>query len=233
MFNVFKNFWKTLVMYKIKYQSKKEHINYKSLNDIKTPKKLKEIPLLEYSKNTDKINFLIMDDNEIGVNISIKDVEELNELANILRTKGIHNIPLKYEVFVNKMTNFELRDLSKFDLDKFQLIKSTTDMAGFSVLEMLQDIKIDYAFLDILVGGLGMYKGKVTVIDGIDVANEILTRNPKAKIIFYSGCNINKESSEYIKAKKLLGVNIENIMILKDSDIMKKRLKLLTFLSEY
>ncbi len=110
-----------------------------------------------------KKNLLIVDDKEGIISSVLNDLKVLNEEHII------------------------------FDLDDYNIIALHTNMAGFNVLEVLTKapgIEINYALLDIVLGGKKIVNGKRKMVDGVDVAIEIWKKFPTAEILFFSGCMI-------------------------------------------
>jgi hypothetical protein len=114
----------------------------------------------EYSKNSK--NILVMDDKDDIISAVLDDLGSLDKTND-------------------------------FFLYEYNIITTTTKMAGFDVLDILEnapDVKIDFALLDIILGGKKIVDGKRKMVDGVDVAIEIWEHFPNADILFFSGCII-------------------------------------------
>lgn len=90
---------------------------------------------------------------------------------------------------------------------------------------------IHYAFLDIIIGGYNMKDGIGQIPDGIDVAKDLIDSNPDVKVLFYSGCSVDSESQEFKKCKSSLNKDINNMIIMKNNDLLEKKMQLVKFLS--
>ena len=100
-----------------------------------------------------------------------------------------------------------IEEINKFELnlDFFNIISFKTDEAPFQIEYFLEkNIIPDIAILDIIFGGIILRNQEIVTIDGIDIAEEIFKKNPKAVILFYTGCNLSEYSKEGEKLKKLL-----------------------------
>lgn len=194
--------------------------NINSLN-----KKFEDIPTIIIPQN-DKKNILILDDNEESGHVTILDLKMLNTISEKIRTDCIDSLSDKHKTFVSTLNQNSITKLKDFSIDDFNIILVTGSMAAFSIFEALDNgLNIDYAILDILLGGNNIYKGKPCVLDGIDVVNKLVTHNKYVKYLFYSGCSINSDTDENIKFKNLMGENINKYLIIKNKDFVLKRKK--------
>jgi hypothetical protein len=101
----------------------------------------------------------------------------------------------------------------------FQLIPFKKEYAPYEMEYFIEKgIVPDIAVLDIIFGGLILEDNQFIIKDGIDIGELILKKNPKAVIIFYTGCELPEYSNEAIKLKKLLNEFPENVFVV-DKDI--------------
>ena len=209
-----------------------DQIEYKTMLSLENnnTKDAEEIIIPIVPKN-DNINFIIMDDNETAAEITLEELEHLSTLANMLKHGKISEFPTHDQEFIGQLNTEDLKKLYSFDISKYNIILCTGKMAGFKVIKLLENgIKIDVAFLDLIMGGYNTYHGKGTIIDGIDVANELLNYNPDTTVLFYSGCALDEQSGEYNKANRLLNIDIKNQTVGKDNNYLEKQSKLLSLL---
>ena len=164
---------------------------------------LKKNGWLKYEDfSLEKSNLLLMDDKYAIISAVIDDLENLN-------------------------------DSNSFHLEDYNIITVSSKMAGFDVLDILQnspDIIIDYAFLDIILGGKKVINDKRIMIDGVDVAIQIWNKFPQAQILFFSGCIIepsNDKSHFTSRFKTYRGEDLNNYILSKDInfDSASERLK--------
>jgi CheY-like chemotaxis protein len=170
----------------------------------------------------DRLNILVMDDSEGNADITIEDLQELIELSVALRN-GIESLNQEDKDFISTLSNYQMTNLHTLSLFKPNIIKATGDMAAFEVLHSLRSSKciIHFAILDIIIGGMNQIDGKTKILDGIDVAKEIMDRGGIA--LFYSGCSIDADSSESKKTRQLLHKDIQNMIIEKTSSFEDKK----------
>lgn len=86
---------------------------------------------------------------------------------------------------------------NSFFIDDYNIITTFSKMAGFHVIDIIEnapDIEINYALLDIVLGGKKVVDGVRTMVDGVDVAIRLYKRFSSIDILFFSGCII--ESSD-------------------------------------
>lgn len=202
-------------------------IEYKSSADLGKETYYDIIPTIEIPTN-EKPNILILDDNVEAGKVTVLDLEIINSIALKIRENGLNNLSKKQKEFIEKLPNRHLDTLMKFDLDNYNVILSTGIQSAFSVFEAIDNgLKVDYAILDILIGGHNKYKDKTRILDGIDVAKKILESNPRVKYKFYSGCSLVDDSDESIKFKNTIGGNLTKKVIIKDKNLNWKREKIL------
>lgn len=129
---------------------------------------LKEKGWLLNNFDISKKNILIMDDKE---NVVSSVIDELTSLENY----------------------------STFNIDNYNIICLHSKEAGFHALEILEhapDIEIDYALLDIILGGKQKINDHIIMLDGVDVAIKIWEKFPQAEILFITGCLIEDTSDK-------------------------------------
>lgn len=203
---------------------------YRTHESISSDDRLLEI-VLPVVPNNNKINLIIMDDNESAGEITKKEIMKLHEISQSINDTGLEKLNRFNSAFIQKLTNMQLIKLTKFDINNYNIIMCTGKMAAFQVIGLIEkDVKIDKAFLDILIGGYNVYKGRCTILDGIDVAKDILESNPDSKILFYSGCSLDEDSVECRKSDELLHKDIRKIVLGKDNDTYGKKVKLIEFM---
>lgn len=203
---------------------------YKTHDEIGEAQELSDIIAPEVPKN-DKINLIIMDDNEAAGEITKQELIALNKLADSVRTSGLEELNEFNNSFIRRLTNMQLVKLTKFDINNYNIIMCTGKMAAFQVMKLLENnTRIDKAFLDILIGGYNIHNNKTTILDGIDVAKEIYTYNESSEVLFYSGCSLSEDSDEYIKSKKELNKDIRKMVLSKDNDQFGKKIRLIEFM---
>jgi hypothetical protein len=212
-------------------KSENEPILYKKASDLGKETEYEKIPKLEIPTNN-KPNILVLDDNEQAGNLTLLDIKMLDSISKKIRKSGLNELSNKQQTFVEQLPNRLFEVLSKIDFDDYNIIIATGTMAAFSIFEALDDgLKVDYAILDILIGGHNLYKGKQEILDGIDVAKKLYEVNPNIKYYFYSGCSLSDESDETMKCQNLLDKNIKDCLITKDKNLDIKRQKILELLA--
>lgn len=203
---------------------------YKTHLDLGKDEKLEIVELVEVPNNG-KINLVIMDDNVAAGEITKKEIIKLSKIAKSINDAGLGNLSKNTKDFIQKLTNKQLIKLTRFDINNYNIIMCTGKMAAFQVMNLLDEgVKIDKAFLDIILGGYNIYHGKGVILDGIDVAESLLKANPETDIVFYSGCSLDDDSVEFNKGNKLLNKDIRKMVIGKDNDAFGKRNRLIEFL---
>lgn len=208
-------------------------IIYKTASCLGKDKSLDFIPTLIIPKNNKK-NILILDDNIEAAEITSLDFNFLFNISSKLKENGIEKLTPKQHEFISKLPNDLFKLLTTLDIDDFNIIIASTEMAAFSVFKAIDvGCKFDYAILDILIGGYNKYDDKFQILDGIDIAYKFQTNGLKTKYLFYSGCSLVENSEETVKFYKLFkDVNFDKLIIMKDRDLYGKRLKLLELLSD-
>jgi CheY-like chemotaxis protein len=185
-------------------------------------KKEKKLRINTFDIPEDRLNILVMDDSEDNADITIEDLQELIELSAALRN-GIESLNQADKDFISTLSNSQMTNLHTLSLFNPNIIKATGDMAAFEVLYSLRSCKsiIHFAILDIIIGGMNQIDGKTKILDGIDVAKEIMERGGTA--LFYSGCSVDIDSSESKKTRQLLHEDIQNMIIEKTSSFEDKK----------
>ena len=141
----------------------------------------------------------------------------------------------KQKDFITKLPNDLFQSLSTLKKSDFNIILVTGEMGAFSIYEAIdQGLEIDYAILDILIGGYNEYKGQCYILDGIDVSKKIQETNKECQYIFYSGCSLVENSDETIKYQKIYGENSQfhKKVVLKDKELNKKRMRILELINQ-
>lgn len=121
-----------------------------------------------------------------------------------------------------------------FNIESLNILKFSGKMAGFNVVELLnrfKDIEIEFALLDIVLGGKKMVGDKRLMLDGVDVALKIFETSPDCKILFFSGCfdeSVNEQPFG-IKFFKNTGNNIYEYSMPKDVSIFEEKERLKEF----
>ena len=180
----------------------------KTLNNLEKKKKFK------IYKCDANYCFLLADDNPSSLLLMENDLKYILGLPSFVEEE------IKNEKIICERENIisKISYLEKFNFN-YQIIKATGELAPFNlILSMLNGLKIDYAVLDIIFGGIIESNGKPLFLDGIDVAEYILENNNKAVIIFYTGCDLNEITEEYNKYKDLEN-KFRNRVFLVDKDI--------------
>lgn len=211
--------------------TKRDTSKYKSLSQIEKKDVVDLIDVIKIPKN-DKKNIIIMDDNDIAGDITKTDIESIGSMAKFIANHGdIETINKRYKLLLENIDDETLTNLSKLNLDDFNIILVTGKMAGYTLISALdRGLTVDYAILDIILGGSGVYRGKTTIVDGIDVAKEIISRNQKAHVMFYTGCSFEKGQVEWRRVS-LLTDNIEDMVLHKNHDLLYKKEKIINLLS--
>jgi len=205
----------------------KPKIVYKE-NRISKDFDFEEVPDLVIPDNSKK-NLLIMDDVSDVINVTIKELEFLDRCSEKINESGLENLG-SFKPFVEELTNTELMKLTKISLDDFNIIRAEGKMAAF---QAMRADSIDYCILDIIIGGHNIFNHEIKILDGIDVAYEMVKKGvPIECILFFSGCSLGETSAEFKKAKDLLGIDITDRVIYKDNNINQKLKMLISLLTE-
>ena len=119
---------------------------------------------------------------------SKKDAKVLLVIDDIPMTE------LLYQSDFNKIKKNYKKDISK----DFIYYSCFVPEAGFLVYELIfkQNIKVDYAVLDLTLGyDFKLPNGDYVQLDGVDLANYLLQSNPDIKFIFCSAHTMNANNS--------------------------------------
>jgi len=160
--------------------------NVKNLNEI-----LKDIePLPELNKD---IFTLVYSDDHPGAMFQM-----FND-ARVILEKRVHLLDITKEL-EQEILNLPL------NVNFFNIVPFKTKYAPIYLDHYL---KMDYfvpdiAILDIVFGNVYLENEKIKSLDGIDIGKKILDKNPKALILFYTGCNLEENSLEGKKLEKLI-----------------------------
>jgi len=125
--------------------------------------------------------------------------------------------------------SFLADDLYREIGEDINIITFTSEYAGFILEEMLDKtgIGVDYAILDITLGGIRRLGGKNVVYDGVDIYKILMEKNSETEYLFYTSNNMNKQLKtinalivKYNKTNR--GNDIENKIIYKASKFSKQ-----------
>lgn len=128
------------------------------------------------------------------------------------------------EIILSILDDLRSIDSPHFNLSKFNIITVSTKMAGFDVLEIIKNadrIKIDFALLDIVLGGKKDIDGIRKMLDGVDIAIELLKNNPAVHLLFFSGCIIEETNDSLhfrTRFENFVGEDMNDYIIPKDID---------------
>lgn len=128
-----------------------------------------------------------------------------------------------------------LNESNSFFIDEYNILSVSSKMAGFHVIDILNyapDIEINYALLDIILGGKKMVNDKKYMVDGVDVALEIWDHFPAADILFFSGCIIENNIDPLNFKNKFdnyTGEDMNDFIIPKDASFDQELHRLLNF----
>lgn len=203
-------------------------VTYKKPSELGKQHHYSIIPSLEIPTNN-KPNILIMDDNLEAGEVTVLDFKQIDDIAKKIREGNIKLLSKKQQEFIETLPNKILCELTKFKLDDYNIILATGTMAAFSVLEAVDNgLRVDYAVLDILIGGYNVYKGKQYMPDGIDVVKHLKQNNPNIRYYFYSGCSLSLDSDETHKFHKITGDDLRHYTIDKDKNLFNKKQKIIS-----
>lgn len=113
------------------------------------------------------------------------------------------------------------------EISDVNIIIFTGQYAGFVLEEFINISKlhIDYAILDITLGGLRRKNGINVLYDGVDIYKILMDLDSSFKYIFYTSNNMNKQlktiNNIYKKYRKYSGMDIKD-MILYKASVMSK-----------
>lgn len=148
--------------------------------------------LNEYDPN--KKTILIMDDFEGIISIVLDDFDIISK---------IYGLDIKTD---------------------FNILCSTGNFAAFDVMNFLDKSskKIDFAILDITLGGMDVRDNEIIELDGVDVAFKLQDRNPDFKVLFCTGHNITKKNPNVreimVKWEQKTNSSLSKYTVLKTSD---------------
>jgi len=132
-----------------------------------------------------------------------------------------------------------LDNTNNFFLEDYNILTVSSKMAGFSVLDILEKapkIEINFALLDVILGGKKNIDGKRKMVDGVDVALAIWEKFPNADILFFSGCIIETNDDPFSfknKFDKYTGDDMNNYLMPKDITFGQELSKLSNFFNGF
>jgi len=129
-------------------------------------------------------------------------------------------------MYLMKSTSNELRRRHTHDFfTDFAVTPILMIGCGFTTYKyvMTPGVKIDYALLDISIATrASVQKIDILELDGIDIADIILKKNPEAKVRFFTAHTLGRDDKRmdgyYKKCKALLGTDLLDMTIFKNSD---------------
>ena len=132
-----------------------------------------------------------------------------------------------------------LDNTNNFYLEDYNILTVSSKMAGFSVLDILEKapkIEINFALLDVILGGKKNIDGKRKMVDGVDVALAIWEKFPNADILFFSGCIIETNDDPFSfknKFDKYTDDDMNNYLMPKDITFEQELTKLSNFFNGF
>lgn len=182
-----------------------------------------------------KKTILIMDDNYGSVLMLKNDIDVIDNLAAFLRGQEMRSARFKglETNLIELLTQSDIDFLKNFYKTNYNIILATSDMAGFQVIDSLRynNLKVDFAMLDLILGGYKHEDDVTFTVDGIDVAAELKKTNPGVHYFFYTGCAFGVHSKELIKYKKLFnGEDIRDVTIFKGPFLQERSLNIIKLL---
>lgn len=132
-----------------------------------------------------------------------------------------------------------LDNTNNFFLEDYNILTVSSKMAGFSVLDILEKapkIEINFALLDVILGGKKNIDGKRKMVDGVDVAIAIWEKFPNADILFFSGCIIETNDDPFSfknKFDKYTDDDMNNYLMPKDITFEQELNKLSNFFNGF
>lgn len=132
-----------------------------------------------------------------------------------------------------------LDNTNNFFLEDYNILTVSSKMAGFSVLDILEKapkIEINFALLDVILGGKKNIDGKRKMVDGVDVALAIWEKFPNADILFFSGCIIETNDDPFSfknKFDKYTDDDMNNYLMPKDITFEQALTKLSNFFNGF
>ena len=121
----------------------------------------------------------------------------------------------------------------KYGITDINVIKIYNNMGAFEVNDLLlqygDKLKIDYAIIDLTIGGSRRIGEENIKLSGIDVAGFLKKYSKDIKVIIYTGNNLNTYIEASVKLmnkfKMLTGYNINDHIIIKRSLTVEERRK--------
>lgn len=152
-----------------------------------------------------------------NANRNTKEIDK--DLPILLFVEDYEDMRSAYRIVLNNIS----KQVGKSVYDSFNICEAYGKFCGGTALKFVNETKVDYAILDITLGEvINVNEGGYVFINGIDIAIEILKKNPEAKILFLTGHTLNDRYpafKEYIeKFRKHTGKNIID-HYLKKSDV--------------
>lgn len=192
---------------------------------------VQDIPVIQIPES-DKPVVLLIDDNAGIVSFLYDDFVTLDKVAVWLRGYESGGELTKSARRLEKALEPKHREfLKKFKLENYNILKVTGTMGAFSVEDALfKGLKVDFALVDIFLGGYRVVNRKNVIYDGVDLSGMILDSNPSAFVKFYTGCGVRKGSSESDKYEDLTGNSIKGLVVRKGPDIKERRLSVIRLL---
>lgn len=132
-----------------------------------------------------------------------------------------------------------LDSTNSFFFDDYNIITVFTKMAGFDVIDIIEqapDIEINYALLDIILGGKKVVDGVRVMVDGVDVAIRLYKRFSSIDILFFSGCIIEaSDDPSHFKNRfeNYIGDDMNNYILPKDVSFDEELKKLSEFFNGF
>ena len=132
-----------------------------------------------------------------------------------------------------------LDNTNNFFLEDYNILTVSSKMAGFSVLDIIEKapkIEINFALLDVILGGIKNIDGKRKMVDGVDVALAIWEKFPNADILFFSGCIIETNDDPFSfknKFDKYTDDDMNNYLMPKDITFEQELTKLSNFFNGF
>jgi len=182
-------------------------------NELTTLVKWEELEPFCSFKDKNTKHVLILDDDKSSANLIEKD---LITILNKDYTNRNYSKKTKEAIKNNKI---------KKDSEVYE-IKTIDDVyAPYKVIKTCEEFMeelcyVDLAIVDIIFGEYVIKDGKKIYLDGIDVAEYLINRNPNAKIILFTGCYLDNDFSiEKEKIVEKLGVEfLRNNVVEKTPD---------------
>lgn len=195
-----------------KKQKPNKKFNYKKPSEIGKKTNFDDIPNVDVPKTG--TNIIILDDNVCAGKITKKEIIFLLSIGEKLEF-GLDVLNENEKTFISGLTNNELTILNDTRKYIFNIILFTGDQAAFSLIESIKrNDKIDIAILDIIIGGYNLYEGKGIVLDGIDISFNLKDK----KFKFYSGCSLDRDSTEFSKFWEYFQEDINEYTIIKNNN---------------